>query len=500
MNRLALLTKVQIRNSLVINGKKSKAGSRSVSFVYLIMALYSLFTAYNSAQTGLNMLASLAFLSVMIGSLFSFEGKLIGFADYDFLMSLPFTNREIIAGKLISYLFSEYLLSGAFFLPGAIYYASVSGHTLYRVFLILFGFLFLPFAGVFIGAVCGYFLMKATGGKKHQKLIRQIFSIAVIFLLWFSLVYLLQIFIGLRLPLLEWYLDGIVELNFRKVCLFALISAVMLLLLVLFYSHILPQMHDLSRQTYHDTSFQLHAKPTNSPMKALWKKEKRRFFGNSLYFLNFGIGSLIVIGISVYGVYNCFQRSPHFQPWPSGIGFLIAYVAAFFCSMSNPTAVSLLLEGKSLWLLKVIPVRPEDILHVKMKLNRLMYAVPSICIMAVSLFYVDYAPADLILCIVFLMCGGWFNSLFAMETGIVLCRLKWDSETEVLKQSAASLVGTFGPLAVNAILAFLSLYRVNEGASVRTMTAVCAGIYAVLGMLMRHRLKTKGIRIFQEMI
>lgn len=502
MKRLWLLTKVQIRNSLVVSGRTSRAGLKSTIFVYAILAFYSLFLGSALGQGGFFLLGTVAFIMVFISSIFSFDGRLIGFADYDFLMSLPFTSAEITSSKLISFLTGEYLMAGAFFLPGAILYLVKLDHVFLRLMMLVIGFLFLPGAGAFIGSMLGYGLLKLTGGKKYQKQFHQIFTIAVFVLIWVFTMNMDEYAASASVPVIDLYLNGIVQLNGLSFLLYLLISGGLLAAMIAFYDRSLAKANDLARQRYHNASFALHTAETRTVRQALWHREFSRFLKSPIYLLNCGFGTLLCIGFSIYGVIRCFIKG---NTLPLGIfanaAVLITVLGiALVGSMSSPTSVSLSLEGKSLWLLKVMPVKTEEIFRIKMRLNRVLFAASAISIMAVSLFYIHYSAVELLLCIVLLVLCGLFDSLAAMLIGIFLCRLKWDSQAEVIRQSAASVLGVFGPMAVSAAAAVLSGLVYAREVSVAWILVMDCLIYAVLCLLAEHLLKTKGIKKFAELI
>ena len=502
MKRLWLLTKVQIRNSLAVNGRTSRAGLSSAIFVYGILAVYSLLIGAAMHQAGFVLLGTAAFIMVFISSIFSFDGRLIGFADYDFLMSLPFTSAEITAAKLISFFTGEYLIAGAFFLPGAILYLLQLDHVFLRMAMMLIGFLFLPGAGAFIGSMLGYGLLKLTGGKKYQKQFRQIFSIAVFVLIWAVSMRMDEYAASASVPIIDLYLNGIIQLNGLSFLLYLLISGGLMAALIAFYGRSLAKANDLAHQRYHNASFTLKASKIRTVRQALWHREFSRFLKSPVYLLNCGFGTLLCIGFSIYGIIRYFLKGNtlSFGALSSAAPLFAVFGIAIISSMSSPTSVSLSLEGKSLWLLKVIPVKTEEIFRVKMRLNRVLSAASSISVMAVSLFYVHYSVMELILSILLLVLCGLFDSLAAMLIGIFLCRLKWDSEAQVIKQSAASALGVFGPMAVLVITAVLSGLAYAHAVSVAGILGLDCLIYAVLCLLAEHLLKTKGKKKFAELI
>ncbi len=92
--------------------------------------------------------------------------------DLDFLVSLPFKPAEILGGKFIGVLVSEYLTIAPFFIPPVVIYGlNVSGGLLYWIFSVII-FLFVPVIPMVLASLLVMVLMSLTNLGRKKDLLR----------------------------------------------------------------------------------------------------------------------------------------------------------------------------------------------------------------------------------------------------------------------------------------------------------------------------------------
>ena len=106
---------------------------------------------------------------------------------------------------------------------------------------------------------------------------------------------------------------------------------------------------------------------------ALFRKEVGRFLASPIYILNCGLGVLL---LPVAGVFLLIRGPALAAGWESfmgeGAGGLQALACAAVCMMAtmiDTAAPSVSLEGKNLWLVQSLPVRPFAVLRAKLRLQ-----------------------------------------------------------------------------------------------------------------------------------
>ena len=125
-------------------------------------------------------------------------------------------------------------------------------------------------------------------------------------------------------------------------------------------------------------------------------------------------------------------------------------------TMTDITAPSVSLEGKSIWLLQSLPVSPWRVLKAKIKLHLILTLIPmyilTVCVLSVcapSFEYVILIPLTVTAFAVVMALSGLCLNLKSPNLG-------WKNETVPIKQSLSVTVALFGGWAV--VIAFGALY------------------------------------------
>ena len=109
---------------------------------------------------------------------------------------------------------------------------------------------------------------------------------------------------------------------------------------------------------------------------ALLRRELARFGANGMYILNAAMGSILTVAAAVALVIYRGTLIALLEPLPAGwTAALMAVALCFLCATDVISAPSISLEGKTLWLLKSLPVEARAILMSKVELH-LVIALP----------------------------------------------------------------------------------------------------------------------------
>jgi len=233
---------------------------------------------------------------------------------------------------------------------------------------------------------------------------------------------------------------------------------------------------------------------------ALLKKEFARFFGTPIYLLNYGIGYILMIA---FGVYFMIQGSGLLETIFSDIPEtgniilpLVIMVLCFTVAIAPPTAPSISLEGKYLWILRSNPLDAKDILSAKLTMN-VTRGAASLAIADFCLIYrlsPSFADSLLIIYIPLLV------MLLTAQLGLIanLFFPKFDSVNEVaaIKQSMsviATLLASFALLAVT-ITGYVLL--VPSILSVYIYAAILAAVTAAGNIIAYRFIMGRGVEMF----
>ena len=112
--------------------------------------------------------------------------------------------------------------------------------------------------------------------------------------------------------------------------------------------------------------------------------------------------------------------------------------------MNFMTAPSVSLEGKSLWLLQSLPIKPWRIFQSKIRMQLLLTGLPLLlCIVCTAAVYPLHSMQLLIL---LLFAGSYvlLMALVGLFLGVKMPTLTWTNEIVLIKQGAPVMITLFG--------------------------------------------------------
>ena len=235
---------------------------------------------------------------------------------------------------------------------------------------------------------------------------------------------------------------------------------------------------------------------------ALLRKEFKRFTSSPTYMLNCGLGLVFMVAAAVAAfikmdaVRGFLDQLAVVAPGVTeGLPVIACGVVMLLGAMNPVTAPSISLEGKNLWILQTLPVRPADVLTAKQRLQLCLCAGPTVlCSVAIAVAI----GADFSLGIYMTVMALLYTMLFG-SLGLVLNlkkpSLSWTNETVPVKQSMAVFVSLFGGWIVAALFVagFFLLKR-----WVQADYYMIGGIvvFALLNRLLNRWLMNRGAECF----
>ena len=162
------------------------------------------------------------------------------------------------------------------------------------------------------------------------------------------------------------------------------------------------------------------------------------------------------------------------------------------------TASSISLEGKNIWILRSSPIKAEDVIFAKLKAS-LIITLPilnvSIAIMSIAMF------RDVIsIILIFALSNAFavFSSCFGLMMNLIKCRLDWDNETAVVKQSMSVTITMFSQIGI-ALFVYVANIFVAALLGVEISLAIFSIIMIGLTIMMYFILKTRGSKRFNSL-
>ena len=235
------------------------------------------------------------------------------------------------------------------------------------------------------------------------------------------------------------------------------------------------------------------------PFGAMLKKEIGRLFSTPSYLFNAGVGVVLLLAAGVWMTVMKDQMAllmevaGHELADPvllGGMAFLLATV--------YPTAVSISLEGRTIWLLKEAPLKPSILFGAKICLNlvlawpaTLIFTILAACSLGIS------AMRAICMALVSLAMTG-FLAAAELMVNLHFPKLDWDNDTVVIKQSASAMIACLGSILIVAAAAGLYVLT-GRKIGFEVFCLAMAVLFTALGLLVWRKLMRNGPSRFEAL-
>lgn len=506
---------------------KNRSGKGLVSYILLYLIIFGflgtvffkladmLCAPLTAVGLGWLFFALMGLIAVALGvfgSVFNTYSTLYLAKDNGLLLSMPIPPAKILTVRLAGVFAMGLLYELIVMIPTLIVYfingaASPSG----AVFALLIP-LVLSFFVLSLSCLLGWVVALVSGRLKKKNLVVVFLSLVFIaaYYYFYAKAYsLLQSILAdpqavgdsIRSVLYPFYHMGLAaEGSALSMLVFTAIVAALFGLVYLALSRSFLKLATASRGTA-KVKYREKAAKAAGAGSALLRKELRRFLGSPTYMLNCGLGIVIML-IAAAALLIRGNPVAEFISQVFGSGELPALLAAaalcLLATMNDIAAPSVSLEGKSLWLVQVLPVSSWQVLKAKLKLHLLLTLIPAL-ILAVSVDIVLKPPlAFTILLPVVTALFVLLMALVGLTLGLKMPNLKWTDETVPVKQSMSVMLALFGGWVL--VLALGGLYFAVSGfiSPLAYLICVCVLLAASSAALLLW-LKTGGAKIFDAL-
>ncbi len=530
MKKFFALLKVSVKSMLLSStnarGRSKKKAVSGVGAVVLIafLGLY-LSGLYSSMLMGVLApvhMEVLVFIfmgmAALVGGLmfttFAVKGVVFGGKDNDLLLSMPVSSTMLMASR-VSAIYLENLLFAFFVLvPAGAVCAFMTqsgvGHSLLFWVRLIVAVLALPLLdtalSVLLGALVAFLSAKVSRGALGQNIVMALYMVAVF---WFVF-HLNGMIEGLAAnaagvkqslswaaPLL-WMGDGIMG-DWGFLLAFAVCCIVPFVLVVFGLGRVYRQAVTAFAARSARNDYRLSAQSASGQNKALLAKEAKRFFGTPMYMWNSGTGLIMLVaaGVAALVMKDDLREFIAMMGGDFPAALAVAVVMGFSLSMCAIAAPSISLEGKYLWILREAPVGEGTLIWIKAGFQ-LLLSVPCTIIAGVCL--ASALQISLWEGTVLLAAALLFNvahAAFGMLVGLAFPKLDAVNETVIIKQSLATTLGIFVPMA--AVGACALLYWLGGMLAPWAAPALPVALLAVLAAVCAAVLARRGPAMLQAL-
>jgi len=525
MREYWVLSKLQLSSLFGINkilhmknSPDKKQAKRSVyGLLAMVLALgyvsvfYSLTLASAFAQIGMlpTLLGMMAFATTMLifmFSVFETKGVLFGFGDYDIVMSWPVGVRTVAASRVTSMYAYNFIYAALLLIPAGVIYAGMAHPEWWYYPLFILMTLLIPALPTIIGAMLGTVLTVATAKMKKRNIVNILGQMALVLAIMFFSFRMntsitdpssiqgsanaMQALVERAYPPAAWFQSALTNGSVFGVIGMFMLFAASISLLLLFIGKNFVAINSRIKSTPTGGTFVMRAQVRSGKVRALFRNELKRYFSSSLYVVNTAFGYFMLLAAGVFCLVRPGLIAEAFSiPELSAARSVIPFVLGWIVSMGATTASAISMEGKTLWIVKSMPVSARDWLTGKLMVS-LALAVPAIfigCTMvaagtgadAMEWFWMYVVPLSY--AVAFGVFGLWLN--------IRMPKLDWQGEAEVVKQSASVMVCVFAGMGAGAVPAVIA--GLTQSPWVQPGTVI---VMLMLALWMWHSLVKSGER------
>ena len=463
--------------SFFVDQKKNTARTKAASVVWIVFYIFLMVGMLGGMFTALSftMCSSLAavdlawlyfsimgLLSLLLGvfaSVFTTYSSLYLAKDNDLLLSMPIPVRLIMIARLLGVYLMGLMYSILVILPAIIvYWVQVSFSPLS----VLGCLALLVVISVFVlvlSCALGWVVAKISIKLKNKSIVTVLLSLLFIGLYYFFYFKAQSLIQALLLNAVEYgekikgaaygvYLFGrIGEGSIPSVLLFLAVGVLLFVLTWYVLSHSFLKITS-STGNVATVKYKEKAVKGRSVRAALFHKEVAKFLSSPNYMLNCGLGTLLLpiggVALLLKGEMLQTILGDVFAAHPESIVALFCAAVCMLASMNDTAAPSVSLEGKSLWLLKSLPLNAWDVLSAKIMLQLMLTLPPmAVCLACGAIAFRAQGAIVLLLAALTALSFGVLGAVFGLYLGVNKPIFEWTNDTVPIKQSMSVTIALF---------------------------------------------------------
>ncbi len=475
LKQVFTLSRLQLCNLFNLNvfrhtkdkSKRSRFWLMAVAWVLVIVVSMGYVTGLS---VGMNMLGlaaiipvylyTLVSLIVFLFSIFKAGSVLFSLKAYEMLTPLPVRRTSIVISRFLTMYVTNLLLGLLVMIPGMVVYGICAKPAFGNYIITVAVFLFMPLLPLTVASIIGAVVTALTSRMKHKGIGESILMVFVVIgimvgssilssrqeMLTKEMLTNLALVIEdlikkLYLPAC-WYAEAL-EGNIASLVILLVVPMVVFILFVWRVGRNFQKICSALVATSSQNDYRMVKLQKNSCVKALWKKELKRYFSSGIYVSNTIIGNVLAVlfagFLAVTGVDELISMLE--LPGAEDIARnVMPFVLTLMFSIMNMTACAFSMEGKNLWLIQTLPVHPRDVWKSKLYANLVVTApfyVVSVILMCIG---IRANVADALWMILIPGIYICFMAVAGLKMNLWLPVLDWEQEVQVVKQSASVLV------------------------------------------------------------
>jgi len=462
MSKLFSLTKVYFLS--IIRGKEDKPIKKIGRIFILLLAVFVLvFYSYKFASYSMKgyKLVNLEYILLpeyfaMTSSFLIFSNfkKINGFFfksnDYEMLCAMPIKRKYIVISKILEVYVSALLISLITMLPAyTVYVNAVS--NLDAIFHVMFfaSLIFIPCIPVVISVFIGYLISYISTFFKNKER-AQFFLSLFAFILGYRLMEratnmttgeyanfgkIIINFFDKFYPLTKTYKYIVVSYDGFSLLMFIFLNVLSLVGLTFIITKSYDYIHEKMLHVKSSKKTSIKTLKTESKTKILLKKDFKKLFSSFNYLFNTNTGVLIITAMVLLFLFQGNAAGVIKNIAAEGSSYQFAIIFVMFLGFIYPAAVSLSMEGKSFYILRMLPISFKDIIKEKVLFELTLSVIPVILISILIFAGFNYGIVTSIIFVTIYISSAILYALVHLLLDVIFLKLNWVNEVRLCKQS-----------------------------------------------------------------
>ena len=420
-----------------------------LSFLYNFIFLFMLKEADSPLENGVLLFAGLASMLTFVSSINQARSIYIG-DDYDLLTTLPIRKSDIIASKIFNLYFVELLFSLMLLIPNGIVIVILSQNVglMFISFLLA---IIIPILPIAVASLLSLLITMATARFKYGNFISFIFY--AVFIASFSVLGFFMrnndpaLIIGMG-SVMKWFNPSLLllELAFEKSLLFLLLfvgsNIGLLIVTVLIFALMFTKLHELVSSIRMKNVYVRKDLKIKNEFKSLFNIEVKRLVNTKMHFINGIMGPLmciVMIPLAIISTLRIKEDPSAAEYYNLIIVPALIAVMMWILSLSNPSASSISIEGKTFWISKTLPISLKKYMYAKLLITYILYIPASLITSTIIVVFFHNNVLDIVMTYVVPLIFVLITGVLGLICNVKHPKFKWKNEQEVVKNSAAIL-------------------------------------------------------------
>ena len=534
MKKLITLTRVCLKDNMSIfkikgNGSKSK-------YLPLILTFFLMASFYANADILMEQLSKIHLeyvvvtifvigttLMTFLEGIYKSSGLLFNCKDDNLLLTLPIKKSTVFFIRVFKFYVFELIFNSIFLIPALICYAVYVHPSIGYYFISLLGLLLLPIIPIVLSTIVGIVISFLSSKFKNKNIMQTIISfifVTIMFVVSYKFGDILndiaahaksvnEIITKLYYPA-GLFISLIINFKLIDLIVFIFINVIPFIVLIITLKNIYFSINSKIKIVKNKGS---HSKDTTlkivstSKQKAFIKKEIKRLINTPVYIINSCFGLVIYIGAIAILLIKANMLDKLFVTETGEVLFdltgniplLLLSLVIATALLTNLTCSMISLEGKSINLLKSLPLRPIDI--IMYKVNTTLTVVVPIITLGLIISIIKF-KINIFIGLLLIICGillPLISGLIGIIVNLKFPKLDAKDDTEVVKQSMSSFISVMAGMFITIISIGL-LFKLNDLINTNLTIFIFTLVFAIIAYLLYLYAKVRGTKDFEKLV